>query len=239
MLTIKKRGLGLAAAVFSALIGTTGCTGGIVEEEPPESTYTQAEVYAPMEAEIAEIVQDLPDFPGFYSRTWSGLDCLHNGQADYDYINVEITYVFDEGTSLDPLVRQEYLDFLRSRWADQGYDVHRDEATPDGVNHSLEARRDDGINLWYRVAGLVGLTVQSGCVPVSDKSEIEYIQPAGGIEAGGPLDLVTTYFPDGIPTSEAVSPFAESESASSAGMVPWVREPDPIGMGANPFDDQL
>lgn len=215
-----------------------------MEEEPPESNYTQAEVYAPMEAEVAEIVAALPDFPGFFSRSWSSVGCSHNGQDNYDYINVEINYTFDEGTSQEPLVRQEYVDVLRDYWTENGYDIHHDETTPDGVDHSIEARRDDGINFWYWVTGMVALKVQSGCVPRSDHSEIQYIPPSGGIVPGGPLDIMNKLedeiqgYPE-APQEEATSPFTESESPSPTGMVPWAREPDPIETGANPYEDQL
>jgi hypothetical protein len=51
-----------------------------------------------------------------------------------------------------------------------------------------------------------------GCVPVSDKADIEYIAPAGGIEPGGKGDNVGEYFPDGIPAvHEAVAPFDSPE----------------------------
>lgn len=212
------------------------------EEEPPTSVYTEAEAFAPMEAEVAETVAALPDFPGFESRSWNELPCSHNGVDDEDYVNIEIRYGFDDADSATPLVRETFVDALRERWTELGYEIHRDNATPDGEHHAIEARRDDGINLWYRVATGVSLMVQSGCVPKSDPSEIQYIPPAGGLVPGSKWDTIDIDGVQGLPeepTEEAVSPFEESESASPAGMVPWNRDPDPADHRPSPYDGQL
>jgi len=174
--------------------------------EPPEARYTQAEAYAPMEAAAAEAAAALPDFPGFASRTWHELPCSHGGAEDPGHVGVEISYMFAEPLWSDPLVREEYADALRGKWAEDGLDVHRDDSVTlatGRTDRNVEALREDGINLWYRVSGVVGLVVQSGCVRRSDPGEIEYVPPAGGIAPGSAGDLVGEYFPEGIPKDAA------------------------------------
>ncbi|MQM25293.1 hypothetical protein [Glycomyces albidus] len=162
----------------------------------------QAEMYAPMEAAVAEAVEALPDFPGFASRTWHELPCGHGDGGDPGHVGIEISYMFAEPLWGDPLVRETYAAALRGQWEADGYDVHRDDevALASGrVDRNVEALREDGLNLWYRVSGVVGLVVQSGCVERSEPGEIAYVPPAGGVTPGGEGDLVGEYFPDGIP----------------------------------------
>ncbi|RRR99089.1 hypothetical protein [Glycomyces terrestris] len=168
----------------------------MTEPEPPRRS--QADVYAPMEAAAAEAVAALPDFPGFASRTWHEVPCDHGGE----HVRVEIAYMFAEPLWGEPLVRETYADALRGRWEADGLDVHRNEETAlasGRVDRNVEALTGDGLNLWYRVSGVVGLVVQSGCVARSAPGEIEYVPPAGGIAPGGPGDLVDAYFPEGVP----------------------------------------
>lgn len=190
---------------------------------PPESEYTQAEAYAPMEAAAADAVAALPEFPGFESRGWYEMPCSHDGSDDPDYTNIEIAYEFSIEHSESDLVRERYVEVLRDHWTSQGYGIITDEETVRGgrVDRDLLVERDDGIVLWYRVVGVVVLTIQSSCVPVSDRGDIEYIPPTGGIEPGGEGDLVGDYFPDGVPTDQAaaVEPFAAARAAS--GPVPF------------------
>lgn len=226
----------------SMIVTTTGCTGGNMDREPPETVYTEAEAFAPMEAEVAEIAASLPDFPGFYTRSWNEMPCSHDGIDDEDYVNIEIRYGFDDADSATSNVRDTYVSKLRERWTDLGYDIHRDEPSPTGKNYSLEARRDDGINLWYSVATKVTLYVQSGCVTRSDPSEIAYIAPTGGVDAGSQRDNIRIDGFEGMPeapSETATAPFQESESPSPTGMVPWAREPDPSEKGPSPYEGLL
>ncbi|MCC3764609.1 hypothetical protein K3N28_16240 [Glycomyces sp. TRM65418] len=193
-------------------------------DSPPESQYTQAEAYAPLEAAVADMVEVLPDFPGFERRLWRELACSHNGVDDPEYTNVELVYEFSVEDSATELVRERYVDALREHWTSLGYEITQDqrqELASGRVDRDLSADREDGVHLWYSAWGLVAVTVQSGCVPVSDHSDIEYIPPTGGIEPGGEGDLVGDYFPDGIPTDQAaaVDPFAATRAAS--GPVPF------------------
>jgi hypothetical protein len=227
----------VASAVSAA------CTGGSMNEEP-EPEYSEAEVFAPMEAEVAEIIEALPDFPGFASRSWAETPCYKDGAYTEDRVGVEITYVFDGTAAVDPLIRETYVDELRERWTEQGYEITWDEASATGKFYELEARREDGIKLWYSVAHGVALKIQSGCVPASDHGEIQYIPPSGGVVPGSPEDIMNHLeeeiqgYPE-EPQEEAVSPFDASESASPPGMVPWSRGPGPTDSGLSSYEGQL
>ncbi|WP_335989633.1 hypothetical protein [Glycomyces sp. MUSA5-2] len=191
--------------------------------QPPQSEYTQAEAYAPMETAASEAAAALPGFPGFHRRSWAELPCSHDGIDDPEHTTVEIRYEFSIEDSGTDSVRSEYVDVLRDLWTGQGNEVTEDSQTTRGerLDRELVAVRDDGINLWYSVTGIVVLFIQSGCVPVSDPSEIEYIPPVGGIEPGSENDLVGDYFPDGIPTDQAaaVDPFADAQAIGA--LVPF------------------
>jgi len=216
------------AAVIAAALSLTACSpSGEALNESPESEYTQAEAYAPMEAAAAESTEALVDFPGFERRMWAELPCSHNGVDDPDYTSIEIRYEFSPEDSESDLVREGYTDALREHWTALGYEITEDSETVRGdrTDRALVAQREDGIALWYRVVGVVILTVQSGCVPVSDHSEIEYIPPTGGIEPGSENDLVQEYFPDGVPTDQAAAfdPFANAQTVST--IVPFQAPP--------------
>jgi hypothetical protein len=213
-----RRTLSVAFAAAAVLAATACSAVGDVVNGPPESEYTQAEAYAPMEAVAAESVGSLSDFPGFEQRLWAEMPCSHNGIDDPDYTNIEIRYKFSLEVSETDQVREDYVDRLREHWTAQGYEIVRDEESTygDRLDRNLVVRTEDGITLWYGVAGYVALMIQSGCVPVSDPSEIEYVPPTGGIEPGGEGDDVSRYFPDGIPTDQAaaVDPFADTQAAA-------------------------
>lgn len=83
------------------------------------------------------------------------------------------------------------------------------------VDHILSAQREDGISLGYAVGKYAGIIINSGCVPVSEPGEIDYIPPVGGIEPGSGQDNVDRYLPDSIPTDQAaaVDPLAGTHSA--------------------------
>lgn len=212
--------------------------------EEPESKYTEAEVFAPMEAEVAAIIEVLPEFPGFNSRIWNETPCYKDGDYTEERVGVEITYSFDAVMSADTLTRETYVEVLRERWTEQRYEITWDESSETGKFYNLEARREDGIKLWYAVATGTSLTVQSGCVPASDHSDIQYIPPSGSIVPGSSHDIMNDLkgaiqgYPE-KPQEEAVSPFEESESPSANGMVPWSREPEPQVARPNSYDGQL
>ncbi|GAA2269203.1 hypothetical protein GCM10009853_023370 [Glycomyces scopariae] len=202
-------------------------------DQPPESTYTQAESYAPMEAAVADSIAELPDFPGFGSRTWHQGPCSHNGVDDPDYTNVEIWYDLSTENSQSELVREVYVAVLRDAWESLGYEITADDTDQleDRVDRLLSAQRGDGISITYAVGRYAGFIVNSGCVPVSDPDEIEYLPPVGGVEPGSDKDNVERYFPDGIPTDQAaaVDPFAGMQAFGAS--IPF--------QPASSYDDQL
>jgi hypothetical protein len=203
-------------AVLAVLATAAACsTRKEAMDTPPESDHTQAEVYAPAEAAVADLVEALPDFPGFEKRSWGELPCTHNGVEDPNYTTVEVRYQFSAEDSATPLVNEQYVDTLRERWTGLGYTITMDTTTEveAGVYRDLAVITDAGVSIWYSAAYLATFMVRfGGCVPVSDKADIEYIAPAGGIEPGGKGDNVGEYFPDGIPAvHEAVAPFDSPE----------------------------
>jgi hypothetical protein len=230
-------------AFIVVLAASTACSEGIMNEQP-EPKHTQAEAIPVMEAEVAAIIGELPEFPGFSSRSWRETPCYKDGAYTEERVGMEIEYRIVDGNTAESLARVAYVDALRELWTEQGYEITWDEASPDGEWYNLEARRDDGVKLWYNVAHAVSLMVQSGCVPASDHSEIQYIPPSGGIIPGGPDDIMNKLkdeiqgYPE-EPQEEAILPFEEAESSSPAGMVPWTREPGPAGTDVNPYGDQL
>lgn len=181
-------------------------------DPPPESAFTQAEAYAPMEAAVADLVEALPDFPGFIQRSWAELPCTRDGIEVPGYTNVELRYRFSVPDSETDLVRERYPDTLRTRWTDQGLEITVDEETDLGhrTDRELVAVRGDGMKLWYSVARYAAVLVQSGPVPVSEADEIAYVPPTGGVVPGGRGDVVGRYFPEGIPVAP-VAPFESPE----------------------------
>jgi hypothetical protein len=189
-----------------------------MSEQPPAPAYTQAEAYAPMEAAVADLVAALLGFPGFERRLWAKTPCSHDGTDDPRYTNVEIEYRFSQEDSRRSEVREHYADVLRDHWAGLGYEIIADRsiAARDRTDRDLIAFRPaDRVKLWYSVAYYVSIRIRSGCVPVSDLSEIAYVPPVGGIVPGGVKDQVGRYFPDGIPV-EPTDPFDSPDSYDDA-----------------------
>ncbi|MEU6857933.1 hypothetical protein AB0B28_03510 [Glycomyces sp. NPDC046736] len=196
------------AAAAAVLLATGACSvvdgigGG---DEPPQSMYTQAEAFVAMEAVAADMVAVLPDFPGFERRLWLDHPCSHDGVEDPDYVSVEIEYTFAEADAATPLVREEYVDLLKDHWVEQGYEVELDHAVEgdERTDRSLVVSSDENqLQITYRVAHKVPIMITSGCVPVSDPGELEYVPPLGGVEPGSKHDLVAEFFPEGIPAAE-------------------------------------
>lgn len=214
--------------ILASVLAVSGCSGGFMsEEEPPESAYTEAEVYEVIDQAIADIAAVLPDFQGFNFRGQMWGDCTHNGEVVDGYTNVEISYTFNQEVSKTPLVRETYVDSLREFWTSKGYEITRDQATPDGENYSIEASREDGISYWYIVAPITGLKIFSGCVPSSPGSEMSEIAPPGVMESESEA-------------VDAVAPFEGGVAMAPVGTIPWSREPEePKASGSNLYNGQL
>lgn len=209
---------------FSAIALTGACmsTGSTDEEQPPEREFDQSTAWERMEEAAAEVIDGLPEFPGFEVRHMQALDCFHNGQVDEEYVNFELSYQFSREVSDELLVRETYLDFFRDQWRESGYDVHRDQTSGTGKYHSLEARRPDGINYWYRVASLVGLTIQSGCLKAVEGWSPECPEPLGGVTPEND-QAAKRYCKADDPTekTDAIAPFEGTQAAGPLGVIPW------------------
>lgn len=200
-------------ALSAALLLAGGCVSSQPDkdEQPPERSFDESTAFLLLDAAAAEAVDGLPDFPGFERRTMMRLECTHDGETDEEYVNLELSYEFSETVSEDPLVRETYLDLLRTKWEESGYDIHRDQPSGTGKHHSLEARRPDGVNYWYRVVDLVVLKVQSGCIKATGGFP-DCPVPLGGVtrendQANSYCNDVDTVYPGEETTSEAVAPF--------------------------------
>lgn len=155
----------------------------MTQDAPPERDFDQAQAYPLLEEIVADTVETLPDFPGFYQRMYYPVeDCGHLGEAYKGWVAIEIAYGFSAEDSLTDTVRRDYTAILRDQWTEAGYEIHRDTIDPETGNGSLEAKRPDGINLWWGVHDGASLSLQTGCIPPTEGFEKpDYISPAGGV----------------------------------------------------------
>lgn len=138
--------------------------------------YDQSEIWPRMERAALDAVAALPDFPGFATRSMCELDCPDKSHARY-----ELSYCFSLSDSHTPMVRSDYVRLLRQHLPIIGYEIHDERVGADGGTVSLEAAGEDGVNLWYRVLGLVSLKVQTGCVRRVEGFEPYCPHPIGGV----------------------------------------------------------
>ncbi len=207
------------------LVVTLSLLGGCMSdspapETPPKREFDQSTAWHQLEAAAAEAIADLPDFPGFEVRVMLFHACEHQGVVDEDYVNMELAYQFSEESSKDPLARETYLELLRLRWQEAGYDVHRDEASGTGRDHSLEARRPDGINYWYSVAPLTALIVQSGCIKAVEGWDATPCPPplGGVLPENDRASKHCAGYPDDVEyATDAIDPFASGSASPSDG----------------------
>ncbi|MFC4337451.1 hypothetical protein [Salininema proteolyticum] len=158
----------------------------------PDSEFTQAESILEMEKIASDIASELPDFPGFGTRSWSDTGECEPGAG---LVQMEIAYDFPEGTWESDLVQKQYLDVLRGYFDENGYQITWDEPSKSGKFHNLQADKGD-FNVWYAVGGAAGFRFQSKCVTESD--ELTYVPPVGDVPED--QDAVSKWFPEGIPS---------------------------------------
>lgn len=157
-------------------------TGDDTPLEPPEREFDQSTAWLRMEEAVAEAIEGLPDFPGFYERSMLQTPCSHGGVVDEDYIGLELSYRFSDEDSLNmPVLHEPYRDLLREKWQEAGYEIVRDqERSADPVLYELEALRPDGMQYWFTAFHRVTLTVQSGCIKRAAVTE-PCPAPLGGV----------------------------------------------------------
>lgn len=210
--------LATAATTIALLLATGGCMGNSdnTTEQPPEREFDQSEAWTRLEAAAAEAIEGLPEFPGFEVRTLMIMGCGERDQYEEQWTSLELSYQFSEDISADPLVRETYLELLRDKWTEAGYEIHRDSQTDGEPPHyALEARRPDGINYWYWAAGYSGLSIQSGCVKSVENWEPECPEPLGGVTAENDRAAMKHCTPEESPTEEtdALAPFEGTPAA--------------------------
>lgn len=169
------------------------------------SAFDQSEAWERLEDALRETVEELPDFPGFEKRGIFRLDCAGNDKVVY-----EVHYAFSIETSQTSQVREEYPELLKQLWSEMGYEVHRDDVHEGLGWRDVEARRSDGVNLWYPAWDGVRLVAQSGCIDRVEDFEEPCIAPLGGVTEAN--DPTLKYCPDGYKSTEkaeAVAPFED------------------------------
>lgn len=234
-----------ALIVVFALTGACMSTNQHDGEQPPDREFDQSTAWDRIEEAAAESIDGLPDFPGFKVRILQKLECTHNGQADEEYVNLELSYQFSEEISNDPLVRETYLAHFREQWQEAGYDIHRDTQVGDDPPHyALEARRSDGVNYWYRVGRLAVLKIQSGCVKVVEGWPSACPDPLGGVtpenDRAAKRYCETGEEAETSEEADAIAPFGGATAADAPGAAPWARGPEgPESPMSGPYADQL
>ncbi|THV26791.1 hypothetical protein [Glycomyces paridis] len=185
----------------------------------PEREFDNHEVYPIMEQLVADVVAVLPDFPGFAERRGTRHSCPdEKGNEIEGWVSIELSYSFDIPTSETEQVREQYTDLLREAWTEAGYQITWDEASPDESQYNLSASRGDGITLWWRVWGLTGITIQSGCVPIGNGDEKPaYIPPADGV----PLDAEHDPFGNALDPSVYAVAESSDETTDAAAVAPF------------------
>ena len=158
--------------------------GGSEPDEPPDRGFSDVEAIEMMEDYVHEVIDQLPDFPGFERRSYLSTACQRasDGGTDDGYHNIEIVYDFSSDDSKSDLIRHTYREEIRQYFDDQGLELHHDEAKGDepDTRYSMAARNEDGINFWARFWPTAHFIIQSGCIEKSGELP-EYIPPAGDV----------------------------------------------------------
>jgi hypothetical protein len=129
-----------------------------------------------MEDAVREVIAALPDFPGFETRAFGELAGAHP-----DVVQYELSYTFTLADSETDKVRRDYVTVLKRHLPAIGYTIHSERFDRDGAPQALEAVRPDGVNVWYRVLGLVSVKAQTGPMPRDPGYDPSCPPPLGGV----------------------------------------------------------
>ncbi|GAB3237370.1 hypothetical protein GCM10027447_36520 [Glycomyces halotolerans] len=168
-----------------------------------EPVLDQSEAWPRLEAAVHETIAALPDFPGFETRALHELGC-----EDPTHVKYELSYGFSLADSESGAVRRDYVTILKQHFPTIGYDVHDERYGEDGQPRGLEALRvADGINVWYRILGLVSIKAQSGCVRRVDGFEPYCPRPLGGVvrDRDAALDYAKRGYTDDEPDPDPIA----------------------------------
>lgn len=169
--------------------------------------FDQSEAWPRLEDAVRETVAALPDFPGFETRSIVELG------DDPEWVAYELSYTFTLADSETRAVRRDYVTILRQHFPTIGYRVHGERFDKAGEPIALQAIRGDGVNVWYRVLGLVSVKAQ--CGPVRRVADFDPYcpRPIGdvGRDRDAALDYAKRGYTDDEPTPsdpiEAVRPY--------------------------------
>lgn len=181
---------------------------------PRKLDFDLSEAFLRMDEAVAETIAGLPDFPGFQTRTTLKLECAEEGYESY-----EMNYTLPEDTIGDELVTQEYVEVLKEYWPSINYEVHDEREYPDGTPKALEARRADGINVWY--SNMLGqIVIHSQAICVRAEGHAVCGPPLGGVAPENDNTKGCTVEPADW-ASEATDAASTTESATSEMMAPF------------------
>ncbi|WP_025273290.1 hypothetical protein [Haloglycomyces albus] len=151
----------------------------------------EASAWEELERLAAEIVEELPDFPGFEVRTLGTLACERSdGLTSQEYVVMELSYEFNKADSRSELVRETYRSVLKDYWNKHDIEITREDDFRTNDIYTLVAKHPDGFTYIYRAWGTSSLRVTSGCIKKVDDWDPECIPPLGGVQPEN--DRITT-----------------------------------------------
>lgn len=167
-----------------------------------EPVLDQSEAWPRLEEAVRETVAALPDFPGFETRAIHELGCV-----EPDHVKYELSYCFSMADSATGAVRRDYTTILKQHFPTIGYEVHDERYDRRGRPLGLQAVGTDGVNVWYRILGLVSITAQSGCVRRVEDYEPYCPRPLGGVtrERDAALDFAKRGYADEEPDHDPIA----------------------------------
>jgi hypothetical protein len=196
-----------ASAVVAALtvLVLGGCS--FMSSDLPELEFNLDEAFLRMDEAVAETIEGLPDFPGFYERRTLQLECPEEGREYY-----EISYTLPEGTIGAELVTVDYFALLKEHWSSLGWNVHGERDDAHGNIADIQATRPDGVNVWYsNMLGQIVIHSQVACV--STEGNPVCGPPLGGVlpenDSHQDCELLN---PEELESTEAIAPFENGKA---------------------------